>query len=327
LYDIRLFENATKDFNLADPVWGGKNRQESVFIGLQQLKTVNPTRVLIHDAARPFVSFTLISRVLSALNVSPAAIPLLPVTDTLKHAIDGQVVQTVSRDGLWIAQTPQGFQFNDILKAHKCFAGQSLTDDAALAENAGIELAIVEGSRENVKITTSQDLNCVPILQSVMETRTGIGYDVHAFGDGDHINLCGIRIAFDQGLVGHSDADVGLHALTDALLGAIGAGDIGEHFPQNDERWRNAASHQFARHALSLITERGGQVINVDLTLICQEPKISPHRKSMRSQLADILNVSPERVSVKATTTEGLGFTGRNEGIAAYAIACVGLTQ
>ncbi len=325
--DIELFKSATKGFALPDPAWGGESRQASVLLGLQHLIDANPTHVLIHDAARPFVDFALISRVLNALNVGSAAIPALAVTDTLKHARDGKIVQTVSREGLWTAQTPQGFQFNDILNAHKSSRGQSLTDDAAIAENAGIELTIVQGNLKNVKITTSEDLSSEPTDQPMMESRTGIGYDVHAFGDGDHVNLCGIQIPFNQGLVGHSDADVGLHALTDALLGAIGAGDIGVYFPPNEKKWRNAASHQFARHAVSMITQRGGHIVNIDLTLICQKPKISPHRENMRTQLADILNVSPDRISVKATTTEGLGFTGRNEGIAACALACVSLKK
>ena len=321
--DVELFRNATEGLDIADSISGGKCRQESVFLGLQHLANYNPTHVLIHDAARPFVNFALISRVIEGLNTYPAAIPALPITDTVKKAKNLKVVKTIPRNGLWTTQTPQGFNFINILEAHKRFAGQSLTDDATLAENAGHELIIVEGCKRNVKITDYMDLENASKYRPMKETRTGLGYDVHAFGKGDCISLCGVQIAFNRGLIGHSDADVALHALTDALLGAIGAGDIGEHFPPDDKKWHGAPSYKFVHHAVSLITDRGGLIVNVDLTLICQEPKIGPHRKKMCLRLAEILSITRDRVSVKATTSEGLGFTGRNEGIAAHAIACV----
>ena len=251
----------------------------------------------------------------------PAAVPALPVADTLKQGVDGRVVATVPRAGLFRAQTPQGFRFAEILDAHRRFAGSEMTDDAAVAEAAGLPVALVAGAEAAFKITTGDDLERARHLSG--ESRTGTGFDVHRFGDGDHVWLCGVRVPHERGLIGHSDADVGLHALTDAILGAIGAGDIGLHFPPSDPKWRGAASSRFLAYAADLVRARGGRVVHVDVTVICERPKVGPHREAMRSAIAQILSVEVDRVSVKATTTEGLGFTGRSEGIAAQASATV----
>jgi 2-C-methyl-D-erythritol 4-phosphate cytidylyltransferase / 2-C-methyl-D-erythritol 2,4-cyclodiphosphate synthase len=328
--DIKLFNEAIDGLEVNAPVWGGESRQDSVRLGLQHIAGDSPLRVLIHDAARPFVAIEVISRVLTALDEHPGAIPALPVTDTLKRTGVGNdhlVDSTVEREGLWRAQTPQGFRYSEILAAHEQLKGQMLTDDAAVAEHAGLAVAIVEGSASNVKITTSDDLHQAqnsPNGETAV-FRTGLGYDVHAFDEGDHVMLCGVKIPHDHGLVGHSDADVGLHALTDAVLGAIGAGDIGDHFPPSDPQWRGVASERFLTHAAELVNKRGGSIVSVDVTLVCEEPKIGPHRQAMREMLANILKIPVECISVKATTTEGLGFTGRREGIAAHAISSVRL--
>ncbi len=327
--DIELFNHAAEGLDINAPVWGGASRQESVRLGLEHIAGSAPSRVLIHDAARPFISNDVISRVLDALDNNPGAIPALPVTDTLKRGENGVISGTVAREGLWRAQTPQGFRFGDILAAHTALAGETLTDDAALAERAGLKVAIVDGSERNVKITTTEDLERAEAgsHSHAAEYRTGIGYDVHQFGEGDCVTLCGVEIEHARGLVGHSDADVGLHAITDAVLGAIGAGDIGDHFPPSDPKWRRAPSDQFLAHAGALARERGADIINVDVTLICEAPKIGPYRQAMRERISGILSVGVDRVSVKATTTEGLGFTGRREGIAAQAIISLRLVS
>jgi 2-C-methyl-D-erythritol 4-phosphate cytidylyltransferase / 2-C-methyl-D-erythritol 2,4-cyclodiphosphate synthase len=239
----------------------------------------------------------------------------------------GRIAGTLDRSGLWRALTPQGFRFEAILAAHEDAAGRDLTDDAAVAEAAGLPVALVESSEENFKVTTADDLARAERMMMLRlgDVRTGQGFDVHAFGPGDHVWLCGVALPHDHGLVGHSDADVGLHALTDALLGAIGAGDIGSHFPPSDPQWRGASSDRFLRHAADLVARAGGIVAHVDVTLICERPKVGPHRAAMAERIAAILCVARERVSVKATTTERLGFTGRGEGIAAQAVATVRL--
>ncbi|MSO85126.1 MAG: bifunctional 2-C-methyl-D-erythritol 4-phosphate cytidylyltransferase/2-C-methyl-D-erythritol 2,4-cyclodiphosphate synthase [Rhodospirillales bacterium] len=304
---------------------GGATRQESVRRGLESLVELGPRLVLIHDAARPFPDAQLISRVLDALATSPAAIPGLPVADTLKRADDDRrVVATVPRAGLWRAQTPQGFRFDDILAAHRRFAEDSATDDAQLAEMAGLAVAVVEGSEDNVKLTAPEDwARAERRLGAAFESRTGSGFDVHRFGPGDHVALCGIKVPHEAGLEGHSDADVGLHALTDAILGALGEGDIGHHFPPSDAKWRGAASDIFLRHAAELVAGAGGRIVHVDVTIICERPKVGPHRRAMVERVAAILGLAASRVSVKATTTERLGFAGRGEGIAAHAVATV----
>lgn len=322
--DRALFARATEGLDLLAPVTGGDSRQDSVRLGLESLAGRPPERVLIHDAARPFAEAAMISRVLDALETAPGAIPALPVGDTLKRGRDGLVTGTVERQGLWRAQTPQGFRYADIARAHGGLAGTALTDDAAVAEKAGLPVRLVPGSEDNLKITTDDDLARARRLIGG-ETRTGFGFDAHRFGPGDHVMLCGVSIPHSAGLAGHSDADVGLHALTDALLGAIGAGDLGLHFPSTGAEWKDAQSDIFLRKAADLIAGRGGAVANIDVTIVCEAPKVGPHRDAMRRRIADILGLDAGRVSVKATTTDGLGFTGRGEGIAAQAVATVHL--
>jgi 2-C-methyl-D-erythritol 4-phosphate cytidylyltransferase/2-C-methyl-D-erythritol 2,4-cyclodiphosphate synthase len=306
-------------------VAGGATRQESVRRGLESLAEMKPKLVLIHDAARPRPDAALISRVLDALATAPAAIPALPVADTLKRAdADHRVAATVPREGLWRAQTPQGFHFDSILEAHRRLADRAATDDAQLAEMAGLAVAVVEGSEDNAKLTSSEDwVRAERLLGAAFEPRAGSGFDVHRFAPGDHVMLCGIKVPHEAGLEGHSDADVGLHALTDAILGALGEGDIGHHFPPSDAKWRGASSDIFLKHAADLVAGKGGRIVHVDLTVICERPKVGPHRRAMVGRIAAILGIAPSRVSVKATTTERLGFTGRGEGIAAQAVATV----
>jgi 2-C-methyl-D-erythritol 4-phosphate cytidylyltransferase/2-C-methyl-D-erythritol 2,4-cyclodiphosphate synthase len=318
---------AMTGFEALPPVAGGSTRQHSVMHGLEALAHLKPDFVLIHDAARPLVSRGLIDGVVAALEAgADAAVPLIPVADTLRRKDNGKWV-TVARDGLLRAQTPQGFRFPAILKAHRDHAKTSVTDDMALAEEAGLAIVSVPGEETNMKVTTAEDFGLAERLLAsrLGDIRTGSGFDVHRFMPGDHIWLCGLKIDHDHALEGHSDADVGLHALTDAILGAIGAGDIGQHFPPTDERWRGAPSWKFLDHAANLVRERGGVVAHCDVTIICERPKVSPHREAMRAKIAEILKIDPDRVSVKATTTEGMGFTGRREGIAAQAIATVRL--
>jgi 2-C-methyl-D-erythritol 4-phosphate cytidylyltransferase/2-C-methyl-D-erythritol 2,4-cyclodiphosphate synthase len=270
------------------------------------------------------VDFALISGVVEALKAHAGAIPALPVQDTLKRGESGLITATVERANLWRAQTPQGFRFPEILAAHKAAKGRELTDDAAVAEASGLSVALVAGSEENVKITTIEDLSRAQRrFEAPGEVRVGSGFDVHKFRDGDHVTLGNLRIPHDFGLEGHSDADVALHALTDAILGAFGAGDIGHHFPPTDQRWKGADSAQFLAHAGALLAAKGGTISHLDLTVICERPKVGPHRLEMAQRIAEILGISQGRVSVKATTTEGLGFTGRREGIAAQAVATV----
>jgi 2-C-methyl-D-erythritol 4-phosphate cytidylyltransferase/2-C-methyl-D-erythritol 2,4-cyclodiphosphate synthase len=282
---------------------------------------------LIHDGARPFPDRQLVDRVIDGLDEAVAAIPCLPLRDTIKRAEGGAIRETIDRSALWRAQTPQGFHFEAILAAHRAAIGRELTDDAAVAEAAGLVPLIVEGSEDNLKVTTRDDLAAAERLLAARQgdIRVGQGYDVHPFAPGDHLWICGVRLPHDMSLAGHSDADVGLHALTDAVLGAIGAGDIGMHFPPSDPRWRGAASDQFLSRAVQLVRARGGAVAAVDVTIICERPKIAPHRAAMVERVGGILGIASDRVSVKATTTEKLGFTGRAEGIAAQAIATVRL--
>ncbi|MGE0259607.1 MAG: bifunctional 2-C-methyl-D-erythritol 4-phosphate cytidylyltransferase/2-C-methyl-D-erythritol 2,4-cyclodiphosphate synthase [Alphaproteobacteria bacterium] len=325
--DRAIFDHATAGLSLPPPVPGGAERQDSVRLGLEALVPHDPARVLIHDGARPFPDAGLIDRVIDALHRAPAAIPALPLGDTIKRVENGVIRETVDRSLLWRAQTPQGFHFRAILAAHRGAVGRVLTDDAAVAEAAGIAPVVVAGSDDNLKVTTARDLAAAERLLAsrLCDIRVGQGFDVHGFVPGDHVVICGVDIPHESGLGGHSDADVGLHALTDALLGAIGAGDIGMHFPPSDPRWRGAPSHLFLRHAADLVASRGGTIAAVDVTVICERPKIGPHRTAMVERIAEILRISADRVSVKATTTEGLGFTGRGEGIAAQAVATVRL--
>lgn len=306
---------------------GGATRQDSVRNGLEALAPHNPDFVLVHDAARPLVSAALIRRVIDALEQgATAAIPLVPVADTLKRD-DADEWTTVPRDSLYRAQTPQGFRFATLLAAHREFANAAVTDDMALAELAGLPITRVAGEETNLKITTEEDFShAARLLRGTMsEFRTGQGFDVHPFTAGDHVWLCGVKIPHTSALEGHSDADAGLHALTDAILGALGAGDIGRHFPPTDEKWRGAPSSLFLARAAQLVAEANGAIVHCDVTLICERPKIAPHRDAMCARIAEILGIETSRVSVKATTTEGLGFTGRREGLAAQAIATIRL--
>lgn len=325
--DHALYAAATAGLDLLPPVAGGATRQDSVRLGLESLAALAPARVLIHDAARPFLSAGVIDRVLAALDEAPAAIPAMPLSDTVKRGAAGFVTATLDRTALWRVQTPQGFWYREILAAHRAARGQDLPDDAAVAEHAGIAVRLVAGSEENFKVTTADDLHRAErqIAAAPGDIRIGQGFDVHGFGAGDHVWLCGVRVPHERALVGHSDADVGLHALTDALLGALGAGDIGQHFPPDDPRWRGAPSSRFLAHAAALAAAAGGRILHVDVTLICERPKIAPHRAAMVARIAEILALDHGRVSVKATTTEGLGFTGRGEGIAAQAVATLRL--
>ena len=325
--DRSRYDQAVAGFDLLAPVIGGDSRQGSVLRGLESLEACPPDHVLIHDAARPFVPPDLIDRVLDALDQAPGAIPALAVNDTLKKGAGGHITGTLDRSGLWRAQTPQGFDFQAILVAHRATRGGQFTDDAAVAEAAGIEARLVAGDEENFKVTTRDDLERTErrFMAEAAEVRVATGIDVHGFCAGDHIRLCGIRIPFERGLAGHSDADVGLHAATDALFGALGEGDIGSHFPPGDERWAGADSAQFLATAGARVAVRGGRILHLDVTLVCERPKIAPHRPAMIARIAEILGISPARVSVKATTTEGLGFTGRGEGILVQAVASVAL--
>ncbi len=333
--DRVLYDAAVSDLDLEAPVHGGDTRQQSVLNGLKAAQRLGAARVLIHDAARPFVAASTISRVLDALEHSPGAIPALSVDDTIKRRHGAEVAETLDRSRLMRAQTPQGFQFDAIFNAHLGARSARLTDDASVLEHAGLSVILVTGDEDGFKITTAHDLARAQAMikdrggamnTTRTETRVGTGFDVHKFGPGDHVVLCGVDVPHTAGLAGHSDADVGLHALTDAILGAIGAGDIGAHFPPGDPRWRGASSDKFIQHAHSLVKERGGRLIHLDLTLICEAPKIGPHRDAMRSSIAAILGLDSDRVSVKATTTEKLGFIGRREGIAAQAAATVELS-
>ncbi|MFY7782045.1 MAG: bifunctional 2-C-methyl-D-erythritol 4-phosphate cytidylyltransferase/2-C-methyl-D-erythritol 2,4-cyclodiphosphate synthase [Tagaea sp.] len=323
--DALPYARATEGLALLDPVPGGAERQDSVRRGLESLEARRPARVLIHDGARPFPDERLIDRLIDALDAAPGAIAAIPVVDTLWRAGDDGAETLVPRQGLWRAQTPQAFRYADILAAHRAAAGLNLTDDAAVARHAGLRVSLVMAGEENFKITTESDLSRAARALARTDIRTGTGFDVHKFGPGDGVWLCGVRVPHDATLDGHSDADVGIHALVDALLGAIGAADIGAHFPPTDPRWEGAASDRFLAHAAALVRERGGEIRHVDVTLICERPKVGPHREAMRAALARILDIDVARVSVKATTTEGLGFAGRREGIAAQAAATVAL--
>ncbi|WP_411817904.1 bifunctional 2-C-methyl-D-erythritol 4-phosphate cytidylyltransferase/2-C-methyl-D-erythritol 2,4-cyclodiphosphate synthase [Hyphococcus sp. DH-69] len=330
--DNEEYENAMgellKHRKLLPPVTGGAERQDSVRLGIESLLEQKPSRVLVHDAARPFIDEKTIRRVINALDKNDGAIAALPVHDTIKRGTD-LIETTIPRDSLWRAQTPQGFHFDKILSAHRAAAGKQLTDDAAVAEEAGLNVALVAGSPDNMKITQAEDFGMAEIIlgrkEKPMEYRTGHGFDVHAFEDGDAVFICGVEIPHVKKLKGHSDADVGMHALTDAILGAIGEGDIGDHFPPSDPQWKGAPSHIFLEKARDLVKARSGKITHCDVTLMCEAPKIGPHRDRMRAALALILNISDARISVKATTTEQLGFTGRREGIAAMATATVAI--
>ena len=325
--DEHLYEESVTGISILEPADGGKTRQDSVRLGLESLEDIKPKWVLIHDAARPFPNKSLISRTLSGLNKNPAVVPVLPLLDTIKELEDDRktIKKTLDRNKLCRTQTPQAFDYKTILNAHRRTVQEEMTDDAAVVEKAGVPVTVVDGHKENIKITTQEDIQqAIKMLNfSDSVTRVGTGFDVHRFGPGNHVTLCGIKIDHECGLEGHSDADVPMHALTDAILGAISAEDIGSHFPPSDERWRDAASDQFLKYATKLVTDLKGKILNVDVTIICESPKISPYREAMRERISEIIGIPASSVSVKGTTTEQLGFTGRGEGIVAQAIASI----
>jgi 2-C-methyl-D-erythritol 4-phosphate cytidylyltransferase/2-C-methyl-D-erythritol 2,4-cyclodiphosphate synthase len=329
--DDAPYDAAVAGLDLPPPVPGGGSRQQSVLNGLEALSADPPDLVAIHDAARPFVRAADIAACLSVLAAPgiDGAVLGIPLADTLKRVGDGNAItETVPRRDLWRAQTPQVFRFAELLAAHRAAASlaaaeaTALTDDAAVAERAGLKVVMVAGSEDNRKITTADDLH-----SSAMETRTAFGFDVHGFSAGNAVMLGGVAIPHSQALAGHSDADVALHALTDAVLGTIGAGDIGKHFPPSDPQWRGASSDRFLRHAVELVAARRGRIVHLDVTIVCEAPKVGPHRDAVARSIAHIAGIAADRVSVKATTTEGLGFTGRREGIAAQAVATVELPR
>jgi 2-C-methyl-D-erythritol 4-phosphate cytidylyltransferase/2-C-methyl-D-erythritol 2,4-cyclodiphosphate synthase len=329
--DRGSYDAAAKGLRLLPPVSGGASRQASVRAGLEALAARAPDIVLIHDAARPFCSTELVSRAIVACGETGAAIPALEVTDTIKRVdAGGHVAGTIDRSQLRAVQTPQAFKFAALLEAHQRAAKEGrddFTDDAALAEWAGIKVATFAGESGNVKLTTDEDFAKAEArrIANLADLRLGNGFDVHAFGDGDHVWLGGVKIPHDRGLTGHSDADVALHALVDAILGALADGDIGKHFSPNDPRWRGASSDQFLKFAVDRVSKRGGKIAHLDLTVVCEEPRIGPHRDAIRQRIAEIAEMSIDRVAVKATTSEQLGFTGRREGIVAMATATVRL--
>lgn len=303
---------------------GGATRQDSVRAGLEALVAHVPEVVLVHDAARPVIPADTIPALLAALAEAPGAVPALPVADTLKRGDNGWIVETVSRAGLFRAQTPQAFHFPVLLAAHRAARAASATDDASLLEAAGELVRLVAGAEDNIKLTYPEDLARLErIMGATLIPRTGIGFDVHAFADSRDLVLCGVRVPHPRGLAGHSDADVGIHALCDAIYGALAEGDIGRHFPPSEAAWKDADSARFLRHAAGRVAARGGHLANVDVTLICERPKITPYAPAMIARLGELLEIDISCVSVKATTTERLGFTGRGEGIAAQAIATV----
>lgn len=320
--DVSLYKDTLTNCNKIDKIiytFGGESRQQSVLNGLETLAADAPEQIFIHDAARPFVSQTLINSCLDAMDDNDGIIPALPVTDTLKQAENRIISATVPRDGLFRAQTPQLFKFDKLLAAHQA-APDGMTDDAAVAEQAGLRVGLVDGEAQNIKLTTEDDFDMTPQLLP----RTGSGFDVHRFGEtgsAETIMLCGVQLAHERAIIGHSDADVGLHAITDAILGALAEGDIGDHFPPSDNANKDCPSADFLAHALSLANARQARLTHIDLTLICEDPKISPHRAAMRDKLSQLTGLPLSAVSVKATTTEGLGFSGRGEGIAAQATA------
>jgi 2-C-methyl-D-erythritol 4-phosphate cytidylyltransferase/2-C-methyl-D-erythritol 2,4-cyclodiphosphate synthase len=316
---------------LRAPVAGGASRQASVHAGLEALRGTAPDIVLIHDAARPFVSDALIARAIAAAREHGAAVPAVAVADTVKKVdAQGTITATIDRNELRIVQTPQAFSYNLIIDAHGRAATadrSDFTDDAALAEWAGHRVSVFPGDSTNVKLTTNEDFARAEALRMAVtgDIRTGNGFDVHAFADGDHIMLGGVRIAHTRGVTGHSDADVALHALVDAILGALADGDIGQHFPPSDPQWKGAASEKFLAFACERVRARSGVIAHLDVTVVCEAPRIGPHRDAMRARIAAIAGIGADRVAIKATTSERLGFTGRGEGIVAMATATVRL--
>ncbi len=331
-----LYADALGDYDIPAPVAGGNTRQASVFAGLKAMQSRQPDNILIHDAARPFVSSEMITKTIAALDEHAGAIPGLPVTDTIKQVSGDLIESTIDREQLRAVQTPQGFIFETIFNAHKNAEAQAvtgLTDDASILEWAGIEVAIIAGDPANTKLTTADDIKKADAKMtgtnpfSLTDIRVGQGFDVHAFEPGDHVILCGIKLPHTAKLKGHSDADVAMHALTDAILGAISEGDIGSHFPPSDPQWKGAASAIFLKGANDLVKQKNGVLAHCDITIICEAPKLRPFIDDMRKTMAEILGLEISRMSIKATTSEQLGFTGRREGIAAMATATVRLPE
>ena len=329
-----MFAAATADLKVPAAVTGGTTRQESCRLGIEACSAIRPAKVLIHDAARPFISAELISGLINALNQCDAVIPGLPVADTMKFAPGGVIAKTIDRSAMWFVQTPQGFEFNQILEAHRKAARAAqngLTDDAAVAEFAGMSVRIIAGEPQNKKLTTNADVEISDreLTQRMFaerpDVRSGQGIDFHVFAPGKSITLCGVAIPHTRKLKGHSDADVALHALTDAILGAIGEGDIGTHFSPSEAKWKNADSSIFVEKAVALLAQRGGALANVDLTILAEAPQINSHIAAMKAVLSSLLGISKDRIAIKATTTEKLGAIGRKEGMAAFAIATVRL--
>ncbi len=323
--DSRSIEEALNGIAHLPVVPGGAERQDSVRAGLEALAPHMPDIVLVHDGARPVIPPGTIEAVIAALADYEGAIPALPVSDTLKRGENGVIAGTIPRDKLFRAQTPQGFRFETLLRLHRATAGSAATDDAALLEAAGLAVALTPGSEQNIKLTVAADFARLEqvIKNTPMIPRIGTGFDVHAMADGRKMILCGVEVPHEKGLAGHSDADVGIHALCDAIYGALAEGDIGRHFPPSEATWKDADSTRFLRHAAERIAARGGKLANADITIICERPKITPHAPAMRARLAELLGVSIDLISVKATTSERLGFTGRGEGIAAQAAVIV----
>lgn len=336
--DIDLYNQATNGLDILDPVFGGETRQQSILKGLIALNNYKkPDKVLIHDAVRPFASNKLINGVIEKLKTHPAVIPAICVEDTIKKIADGKIQWTLERQDLWRAQTPQGFIFNDIYNSHVTFKDLTFTDDAAINEYAGIPVAIVAGSQNNFKITTEEDYERAKKLaltlanNSLSQNRCGIGFDVHRTEESDQknnkIKLGGVEIEFSKKIIAHSDGDVVIHAVIDSILGALGKGDIGDHFPDNDEKWRNANSSDMLEIVKKLLNNESATIENIDFSIICEEPKISPYKELIKNNLAKILQISPKKINVKATTTEKLGFIGRNEGIACQAVSLININN
>jgi 2-C-methyl-D-erythritol 4-phosphate cytidylyltransferase/2-C-methyl-D-erythritol 2,4-cyclodiphosphate synthase len=332
--DVLLYEEASIGLDLLTPVFGGETRQASIRLGLEALREYNPSKVLIHDGVRPFVSKQIINGVLEKLKTHPAVIPAVVVEDTIKKCEDGKIEWTLERENLWRAQTPQGFVYEDILNSHVAFQNLHFTDDASINEYAGIPVAIIPGSQNNFKITTQDDYERAKTIASSFikkineEFRFGIGFDVHAFrekkaNEEAKIRLGGVDVEFDKKIEAHSDGDVVIHAIIDAILGAIGEGDIGDHFPPNESRWRDINSCEMLKIVYSILRKKAAVINNIDVTVICEKPKISKFKEKMKEQIAKVLSISVKNINIKATTTEQLGFLGRQEGIAAQAVVSV----
>lgn len=327
--DLELYDAAVADLKLPAPIHGGETRQQSVLNGLEAVSEQMPEYVFIHDAARPFLDQSTLNTLISEVEIFGAVIPALNVTDTIKYMSGDNIDSTLDRNFLYRAQTPQAFRYKAIYMAHRRMENNDLTDDSAIAEKSGLKVRIIPGSEDNFKITTENDIKKAEIMagNNYTDVRIGYGLDVHAFEKGDHVILGGVKIPHDKRLKGHSDADVALHAITDAILGAIAMGDIGEHFPPSDKKWKGVSSDIFLKHAAKLVDEANGVIANIDLTIICEAPKIGPHRDLIRDKISEIIDLDIARVSVKATTTEKLGFTGKGQGIMAQAVATVRLPE